>query len=50
MKKAPTVSSLALKVLEIVFALKQKSYIRIQKEFKLLVTKNVDCGLFRNNF
>ena len=46
MKKAPTVSSLALKVLEIIFALKQKLYIRIQKELKLLVTKNLDCSPF----
>ena len=46
MKKVPTIPSLALKALEIVYASKQKLYIRNQKEMKLLVTKNPHCSSF----
>ena len=45
MEKVPTVPNLALKALEIVFALTQKFYIRNQKE--LILTKNPDCSAFR---
>ena len=47
MKKVPTVPSLAMKVLEIVFASKQKLCIPNQKKGKILVTKNPDCTSFR---
>ena len=45
-EKVPTVSSLALKALELISVSKQKLYIYNQKELKLLVTKNPDCNPF----
>ena len=45
-KQVPTVSSVALKALETVSALKQLCICN-QKELKPLVTKNPDCTPFR---
>ena len=47
MKKAPTVLNFTLKAFEIFSASKQKLYIRIEKELRLLVTKNRDFSPFR---
>ena len=47
MKKVATVSSFALKALEIVSAPKKKLDIRNRKELKHLITKNPDCSPFK---